>query len=108
MPKGAHRRITKQIRLIRASLVRTERALDRLAPLVRAAEKAARRGAAPRRRTLRLSPARRKILKLQGSYMGFMRQLAPKHKARVKALKEKTGFPAAIAMARKLVRKARG
>ena len=108
MPKGAHRRITKQIRLIRASLVRTARALDRLAPLVRAAEKAAGRGGAGRRRTLRLSPARRRTLKLQGSYMGFMRQLAPKHKARVKAVKEKRGFPPAIAMARKLVRKVRG
>lgn len=104
MPKGAHRRITKQIRLIRAFLVRTERALLRLAPLVREAEKAARREAVGRRRTLRLSPARRRTLKLQGSYMGYMRQLEPKQKARVKAVKEKKGFPAAIAMARKLVR----
>jgi hypothetical protein len=108
VPTGAHRRITKQIRQIRASLVRTERLLRRLAPLVRDAERAAKRGAAPRRRTLRLSPARRRTLKLQGSYMGYMRQLARKEKARVKAAKEKKGFRVAIAMARKLARRVRG
>jgi len=36
--------------------------------------------------------------------MGYMRQLKPKQKARVKAVKEKRGFPAAIAVARRLVR----
>jgi len=56
------------------------------------------------RRKLRLSPARRRTLKLQGSYMGYMRQLKPKQKARVKAVKEKKGFPAAIAAARRMVR----
>ena len=56
------------------------------------------------RRKLRLSPARRRSLKLQGSYMGYMRQLKPREKARVKAVKDKKGFPAAIAVARRMVR----
>jgi hypothetical protein len=40
--------------------------------------------------------------------MGYMRQLARKEKARVKAAKEKKGFRVAIAMARKLARRVRG
>jgi len=93
-------RITKQLRAIRTFLKRADRDLRRLGPLVRAAERAAKRSAMKPRRKLRLSPARRRSLKLQGSYMGYMRQLKPKQKARVKAVKQKKGFPAAIAMAR--------
>ena len=87
---------------MRTALKRVDRALSRLGPLVREAEKAARRSIS--NRTLRLSPARRRTLRLQGSYMGYMRQLKPKQKARVKALKQKKGFPAAIAVARNMVR----
>jgi len=56
----------------------------------------------PSERTLRLSPARRAQLKLQGQYMGFSRQLKPKEKARIKAVKEKSGYPAAIKLAKQL------
>ena len=103
MPNRARSRVTKQLRVIRTFLKRADRDLRRLAPLVRAAEKAARRSTKNPRRKLRLSPARRRSLKLQGSYMGYMRQLRPKQKARVKAVKEKRGFPAAIAVARRMV-----
>jgi hypothetical protein len=54
------------------------------------------------RRQVTLTPKRRAQLKLQGSYMGFMRQLGPRQKARVKAVKEKQGFESAIRIARKL------
>ena len=47
-------------------------------------------------------PTRRAQLKLQGSYLGFMRQLGPRQKARVKAVKEKRGFEAAIGVARSI------
>jgi len=104
VPNRARTRITKQLRVIRASLKRVDRNLRRLGPLVRAAEQAAKRSAKTPRRKLRLSPARRRSLKLQGSYMGYMRQLRPKQKARVKAVKEKRGFQAAIAAARRLVK----
>jgi len=104
VPKHARSRSTKQLRVIRASLRRVDRDLRRLGPLVRSAELAAKRSAKNTRRKLRLSPARRRTLKLQGSYMGYMRQLKAKQKARVKAVKEKRGFPAAIAVARGMVR----
>ena len=96
-------RITKRLRVIRTTLKRAERDLRRLGPLVREAEQAAKRSTKNPRRKLRLSPARRRSLKLQGRYMGYMRQLKPKQKARVKAVKEKSGFPAAIAVARRMV-----
>ena len=35
--------------------------------------------------------------------MGYMRQLGPRQQARVRAVKEKKGFEAAIRVARKLV-----
>ena len=43
------------------------------------------------RRQLKLSPKRRAQLKLQGAYMGYMRQLGPRQQARVKAVKQKRG-----------------
>ena len=54
------------------------------------------------RQTLKLTPKRRAQLKLQGAYMGFMRQLKPGQKVRVKAVKEKRGFEAAIRLAKKI------
>jgi len=53
----------------------------------------------------KLTPKRRAQLKLQGAYMGFVRQLGPRQKARVKAVKEKKGFEAAIRVARGLAQK---
>ncbi len=53
-------------------------------------------------RKLRITRKRRAQLKLQGAYMGYMRQLGPRQKARVKAVKEKNGFEAAITLARRL------
>jgi hypothetical protein len=49
-----------------------------------------------------LTPARRASLKLQGQYMGYIRNLRPRQKSRVKALKATKGYPAAIRLARKL------
>ena len=54
------------------------------------------------KRNVKLSPQRRAALKLQGQYMGFVRRLKPKQKVDVKAIKASKGFPAAIALARKL------
>ena len=57
------------------------------------------------RRTLSLSAARRAQLKLQGEYMGTMRQLSAADKKKVRAIKEKRGHRAAIEAARALRRK---
>jgi hypothetical protein len=75
--------------------------LARLAKRVRTAERQATRKP---RRGLKITPKRRAQLKLQGAYMGFMRQLKAAQKARVKAVKEKRGFQAAIRLARRLRR----
>ena len=94
---------------LKKSLLAIERAfadIERLAVALtdraRLAELGAGRYVAPR--TLRISPKRRAQLKLQGAYMGVMRQLKPAQKLRVKAVKEKRGFEAAIGVARKLAK----
>jgi hypothetical protein len=56
----------------------------------------------PRRRSPRLSRARRAQLKLQGTYIGSMRGLPVAKKARVKREREKRGLAAAIRLARRL------
>jgi hypothetical protein len=77
------------------------RSLGRLAP---ALDTASRAPASPGRRgrKLRLSPARRASLKLQGQYMGYLRGLKSRQKARVKALRASQGVHAALRLARKL------
>jgi hypothetical protein len=106
VPNRTRHPIGKQIRAIRRSAREIEQALTRLAGLVGALERSAVRAqAAPGKRTLRLTPKRRATLRMQGAYMGYMRQLGPRQKAKAKAVKEKRGFPAAIAVARKLAGK---
>ena len=56
------------------------------------------------RRQVKITPKRRAQLKLQGAYMGHMRRLKPAQKLRVKAVKEKRGFEAAIRVARALAK----
>jgi hypothetical protein len=101
-------------RTLKESLRAIERAFADIAALaealtdrVRAAERGAGRKVnatgTPRRR-LRISPKRRAQLKLQGAYMGYMRQLGPRQKARVKAEKEKRGIGAAIGVAKKIAK----
>jgi hypothetical protein len=101
MPK-----LAKQVQAIRASLRRLEGDLRRLVPVLATAMHASvgmPKAGGPRRKP-RLSPERRLALKLQGSYLGFMRQLKPTQKAKVKAAKAKKGMRVAIAMARKMAK----
>lgn len=81
---------------------------DRLATLeqmgVRGVEKAGRRvaakaGRAEARVKRRLSPKVRALRRQQGQYMGLVRRLKDAEKARVRAVREKKGLPAAIRMA---------
>jgi hypothetical protein len=57
---------------------------------------------APTRRKPTLSPARRRALKFQGQYMSEVRELGPRQKAQVKALRAAKGVEAAIRYAKKL------
>ena len=104
MPKRYRSPITKQIRIIRQSLTAIDRSLGRLVALTNGAGRGAAPGRAPRRRKLKLSPKRRADLALQGAYMGHLRNLKPRHKAEVKALRVDKGIRAAIALAKKLAR----
>jgi hypothetical protein len=90
---------------VRLALRDIERQLGKLVDRIRQLEKRKYRGGPGARRSLRLTPRRRAALKLQGAYMGFMRQLGPRQKARVKALKVAKGFPAAITLAKRLAAK---
>ncbi|HKD19629.1 MAG TPA: hypothetical protein VKG23_17380 [Thermoanaerobaculia bacterium] len=51
-----------------------------------------------------LSPKVRALRRQQGQYMGLVRRLKASEKARVSALREKKGLPAAIKLARSLGR----
>lgn len=108
MPRGRRTNLAKQIRSLRRSARLMDHALAKLAVAVRRVEREAARKTAPPKqrppRKLRLSPKRRAQLKLQGAYMGFMRPLTPAQKARVKAVKEKRGFEAAVIAARRMAR----
>ena len=107
--------VKKSLHTLARAFAEIERSLQQLSMRVRrAAREAARRRAMPARRramparrgrTLRITPERRAQLKLQGAYMGYMRQLGPRQKARVKAVKEQKGFKAAIAAAKTLAMK---
>ncbi len=78
------------------------RAFARLGPVLEAAARAAGPALVPRRR--KLSPARRAELKLQGSYIGHVRKLSLKGRARVKKVREDKGVRAAIRLAKALSR----
>ena len=52
----------------------------------------------------RLSPKVRALRRKQGQYMGLVRRLKASEKARVRALREKKGLPAAIRLALSLGR----
>jgi hypothetical protein len=99
------RRITlkKSLRAIERALADIEGVFTDLVDRVRAAERGAGRSAKPRRH-LRITPKRRAQLKLHGQYIGHIRHLKPAQKLRVKAVKEKRGFEAAIRVAKRLAK----
>jgi hypothetical protein len=99
--------VRRELQSIRRSLDSIIRALVRLAPALEAAATAP-AGSAPARtgRKLRLSPARRASLKRQGQYMGYLRNLKPRQKSRVKSLRVAKGVGPAIELAKKLSRAA--
>jgi hypothetical protein len=91
--------LTKDIRTIRSALRQILKSFDRLAAATARAQAA---GPAPPRKKLRLSPQRRAALKLQGQYIGHMRSLGPRQRAKVKKVRAAKGIRAAIAAAKRL------
>lgn len=96
----ASRQATTSLRAIRRSVAQIERSLVVLAKALRST------GAAPapvrKGRKLKLSPARKAALAIQGEYIGHMRHLNARDKAKVKALKAAKGMKAAVVLAKKL------
>jgi len=98
------RSVTTELRTIRRHLAAIDQALARLGPRLRALGSARAEGTNRPARKLKLSPARRAALKLQGRYMGYVRNLGPRQKTRVKAERAANGLPAAISLAKSLAK----
>jgi len=95
--------LNRRIMAARVALHGLDRALAALASALRAYKPAEPRSVV--RKRYPLSTKARAALKLQGAYMGHMRQLKPAQKAMVRAIKEKSGVKAAIRKARELAGK---
>ena len=95
------RSVGQELRRIVTAVRQVEDSLSRLAPLL---DSGVLDGAPSRQRRRRLPTARRAALKLQGQYLGHMRHLRPRQKARVKALRAAKGVRAAVALAKRLGR----
>lgn len=89
--------LRKEFKTLRVAMQSLDRTLQRLASSNGTPERTN-----GRRRVVRVSPKRRAALILQGRYMGYMRQLKPRHKVQVKRIREAKGVKAAIATARSL------
>jgi hypothetical protein len=104
MPRsGKEITIARDLASARRSLRALEKTLARLARAVRGISRS--NAAKPSRkssRKLKLTPARLRALKLHGRYLGYIRQLKPRQRAEVKALRAKKGVQAAIKRARRL------
>ena len=96
--------IRSRVAALRRSLQSLDRALAGLAADMRGYRPTTAAAASRRRRTA-LSPKARAALKLQGQYMGYMRQLRPAQKALVRAVLAKSAKKAAIRKAQVLAGK---
>ncbi len=95
--------IAKEIRTLRRSIPALDRSLRRLAFMLGQLDGRVERRRKPRVGSRRpLSTKARASLKLQGRYMGYMRQLKPMQKALVRKIREAKGMRAAIGRARRL------
>jgi hypothetical protein len=103
--KKALKRRERLVRALRASLaaleagvVSTGKRLNGSSPMARLTRKAERKMARGKRR---ISAATRKMYQQQGRYMTAVRRLPKAARAKIKAIREKSGVRAAIAAAKK-------
>ena len=103
MPKRQGNQVVRNIRDLRQKLSAFDRSLRRLASMLGQLDGRIERRHKPRAGTRRtLSPKVHAARVLLGRYMGLMRYLKPRQKARVRKIREAKGVRAAIAKARKL------
>ena len=98
------RSVSRELQSIRRSLASIVRTIGRLGPALEAAARGPAAPSVPRPRR-KLSPERRAALKLQGQYIGNVRKLSLKQRARVKKLRSEKGVRAAIRFAMQLARR---
>lgn len=102
------RLIRKEIQSIKRSFATIARAFDRLGPALSSTTAGTSAGGAKStRRRPQLTAAQRRALKLQGRYMGTMRGLSARARAKVKTIRRTKGIHAAIAEASRLATKSR-
>jgi hypothetical protein len=99
VPTPRRMSVSRELRAIGRARETNVGGLGRLAPALKAVEGARPAASRPRRKP---SPKRLAALKLQGQYMGHVRNLRPRQKARVKALRGEKGIDAAIRLAKEL------
>src|SRR5206468_518652 len=100
--------VSREIATLRRTLKAMDRSLRRLAPKLRTAGNGHANGKAEHpARKLQLSPKRRAQLKLQGIYIGYVRQLSLRKKLEVRSTLAKRGMKAAVAKAKQLMPKRR-
>ncbi len=96
-------RLNKEVTAIRHSLGALDRSLRRFAFMLGQLDGRVERRRKPRAGFRRsLSTKARASLKLQGRYMGYMRQLKPRQKGQVRKIRETKGVRVAITRAKKL------
>ena len=100
MPRAGS--LAREVASVRRCLSALDKALSRLAAQARTTVRTAATSPMRQRRKIKITPARRKALQLHGKYMGYLRHLKPRAKAKVRELRLKKGLRAAIARARKL------
>src|SRR5262249_42005549 len=99
-------RIQKAARQAMVAIKSLADSIEELGTEIHSAAAAARaNGMFPRRRR-KLTPETRSFLKQQGRYLGLVRHLPEKPRAKVKAVKAKKGYTAAIREALKLQKSA--
>jgi len=104
LPRSTRRNISREVLILRQTLKAFDRSLRRLTPLLSAGMASNGASMENGRGRLRLSARGRASLVLQGRYMGYMRQLKPRQKKRVRQVRLAKGVRAAIASARQLAR----
>lgn len=97
-------RLSKDLLGLRRDLIALGRAVQALSTshrdLSRKMVRGPSRGATPGRRRRTLTPADLRRLKVQGEYLGLVRHLSVRQRARVKALKADKGYGPALKLAR--------
>ncbi|MBI4090947.1 MAG: hypothetical protein HY422_02900 [Candidatus Komeilibacteria bacterium] len=91
------KQLAREAHVVAYQFRRLSRLVPRLLTAVVASQEKATPATKDKRRSPRLSPSVRRALKLQGQYMGGMRGMSVRGRARIKKIRRQRGIRAAIA-----------